>query len=113
MKTKKSTTFIGFHISIKMDQWIQMGVIARNISVSQMVRELVEKWRDDNQITEEKSICGIVERMKTEHMVLSLRSKVDGEKFITHWKGILSKKLTTPLVNKIIKAYETSSTNPQ
>ena len=112
MKTKKSTTFIGFHISIEMDQLVQMGAIARNISVSQMVRELVEGWRDDNQITEKKLIDGIVGRMKTEHMILCLRNvNVNDAEFINKWKGILSKKLTTPLVNKIIKGYETSGPN--
>jgi len=111
MKTKKSTTFIGFHISIEMDQLVQMGAIARNIPVSQMIRELTEKWRADNQITEGKLLGEIVGRMKTEYMILYLQKKENPAEFINKWKGVLSKKLTTPLVNKIIKGYETSGPN--
>jgi len=113
MKTKKGTHFIGFHISIEMDQWLRMNAVARNISISQMLKELTEKWKDDNQITEKKLITGIVERIKTNYTILSLKTKVDKLEFLEEWRGVLSKKLSHSLVNKIIKEYETKSTSSQ
>jgi len=44
-------------------------------------------------------------------MILYLQKKENPAEFINKWKGVLSKKLTTPLVNKIIKGYETSGPN--
>ena len=109
METKKSTNFIGFHIPVEMDQWLRMYAVARNISVSQVLKELTEKWKDDNQITEEKLTAGILERIKTDHTILSLKTKVDKPEFLDKWRVILSMKLSKSLVNKIIKEYESFS----
>lgn len=113
MKTKKDTSFIGFHISIETDQLLQMNAVARNISVSQMMRELIGKWKDDHEVTEEKLIVCIVDRIKTDYMVLSLQTKVDDVEFSDRWKSLLLKKLTSSLTNKIIKSYETKGTTDQ
>jgi len=113
MDTKKETKFVGFHVSIETDQWIRMNAVARNISSTMVLKGLIEKWKDDCEITEERLIAGILERIKTDHAIQSLKSDVDAVAFSLKWKGILSKKLSKPLVIKILKMYETSSTIPQ
>ena len=114
MKSKKQDSiFMGFYISPEIDQCIRMNAVARNISVSQILRELVNKWKEGCDITEEKLISGIVERIKTDFMILSLKMEVDRAVFLNTWKELLSKKLTTVLVDKIIKEYETKATTTQ
>jgi hypothetical protein len=110
---KQNTVFVGFHISPEMDQYLRLNAVARNISVSQILRELTSKWEDDCEITEKKLISGIVERIKTNYMILSLKDEVDRVEFFNKWKSILSKKLTIPIVNKVIQEYETQTTSPQ
>lgn len=107
---KQNTVFVGFHISPEMDQYLRLNAVARNISVSQILRELTNKWEGDCEITEAKLVSGIVERIKTNFMILSLKEEVDCVVFLKKWKSILSKKLTTPIVNKVIQEYETQTT---
>jgi len=112
METKtENTIFIGFHITPEMDQWIRMNAVAKNIPVSKVLREQMEKWKDDSSISEKKLIAEIVGRIQTDLAILHLqkREKVDVKVFMNRWKMILSKKLATPLVNQIIKEYEKSN----
>lgn len=112
MKTK-NTIFTGFHITPEMDLCIRMNAMARNIPVAQILRNLVEEWVEDEQLSQKKLIIGIVGRIATDYSILSLKTEVDNDKFLSKWRGVLSKKLATPLVNKIIREYEASSPNPQ
>ena len=108
----KNTIFIGFYISTEMDQLIRMSAVARNIPVSGVLREQMEKWKGDNGNSEKKLIAEIVDRIQTDFAILQLKGKgkVDENVFQNKWKMILSKKLTTPLVKQILKEYETSGT---
>jgi len=110
MKSKQqNTVFIGFHVTPEMDQCIRMNAVARGVSVSQILRELLNKWKDDCDIIESRLISGIVGRIKTDFMISSLKDEVDKAKFLERWRLTLSKKLTEPLINKVIQEYEKST----
>lgn len=107
----KKRVFAGFHMTPEMDSLVRMYSILQDVPVSQILRANTRDWIEDNSITEEKLIDGLVERIKLDldKRVISGDRPIQSD-FFTEWRTKLEKNLTIPLTDSIILAFRKKHT---
>jgi hypothetical protein len=106
-KKESPGVFTGFYTSPEMVNMIRMHALYHNNPVSHEFRTILNNWRKDNEITEEKLMLALVEKIKVEKEIQSLKEQnqevepITDEQFLARF----GKRISSVLVDKIIALY--------
>jgi len=111
-KEKRCTEIIALYVTPEMKEILQMYSLVKDVTVSQVERDISQEWIDGNKLTREKLVVGIVGRMKADWDLRKLKEqanptgKVENKlQFKARWLKILTTKLDAGKADEILKEY--------
>jgi len=111
---KAPSFFTGFYVSWEMDIILRGYALMHNIPVSQVLRNNIQKWITDEEITQEKIIKGLAHKMGLDWDVLQFDKSKDVSKEDYKESWALGKLANLPpnIVDEVIKSF-VDETNKQ